>query len=331
MSAALIGSIAAPIVGGMLGNALSGDDRERAERLRMQALQEFLNVKAPTIDEQKVILEQLKSQGQLTPEMEQTILQGKSELSNVTTDPRLKEAQMAALASLQDVPSQGGMSATDRTRFNQMQSELNRNEGAQRAAIMQDMARRGQSGSGMELAAQLMNQQGSAERASMQGMDIKAQAERRALEAMMQGGQLAGSIRGQEYGEKSAAAQAQDAINRFNTQNQQGVLGANVDRRNSAQAGNLSSAQRIADTNVGMRNQQEIQNKGLYQQQFDNQMRRAAGVSGQYSNQAGAADRTADRTAGMWSGIGSGVGQGAAAYGDYDEREKDRLAYGRKG
>ncbi|CAB4200097.1 hypothetical protein UFOVP1351_24 [uncultured Caudovirales phage] len=323
MSALGIGAVAAPIVGGIIGSEQARSEQERAERIRQQMLELYKNIDVPTVAQQEIQLEKLASQGQLTPELEQALTQGRSEMAGVSTDPRLRDAQMAALAGLQDVANNGGMSATDRARWNQMQSELNQNEQGNRGAIMQDMARRGQAGSGMELAAQLMNQQASAQRASQQGMDVKAQAEQRALQALMQSGDMAGAMRGQEFGEKSAAAQAQDAINRFNVQNRQQVMGGNVDRRNSAQASNLGEKQRIADTNVGLGNQQQMHNKGLIQTQFQNQMSRANGMSGAMGSQANAADDTANRTANMWAGIGSGVGQGAAAYANYNRKKKD--------
>jgi len=56
-------------------------------------------------------------------------------------------------------------------------------------------------------------------------LDVSAQAQSRALQALMQGGQLGGQIRQQDFGEQSEKAQAQDAINRFNTANRQQVSG----------------------------------------------------------------------------------------------------------
>lgn len=323
MSAAVAGAVAAPIIGGMIGAGAASKEREAADRVRQQMLAMFGEIRVPTPEEQKILLETMKVQGELTPEMEQVITQGSSELANVSTDPRLKDAQLAALSSLQEIAGADGMSTTDKVKFNQIQSENNRNEQGQRGAIMQDMARRGQAGSGMELAAQLMNQQASAERASQQGMDVKAQAERRALEALMQGGQLAGDMRGQEFSEKARAAEAQDAINRFNAANRQSVLGQNTDRRNQAQASNLDNRQSIANTNVGVRNQQEMHNKGLVQQNYDNKLKKAAGMTGQMGGMAQSRDAAADRSAGMWSGIGAGVGQGFAAYGRKKKQDEE--------
>ncbi len=55
----------------------------------------------------------------------------------------------------------------------------------------------------------------------------------------MQGGQLGGQMRSQDFGEQSSKAQAQDAISRFNAANSQSVQGQNVATKNTAQAANL--------------------------------------------------------------------------------------------
>lgn len=312
MSAAA--AVAAPVVGGIVGNIASRGDRKRAAELSRMAMEVIKGIRVPSIEEQKLVLEELRSAGQLTPELEQTVTQGNSEYKNISSDPRLKDAQLAALNELQDIGSSGGMRSVDKARFNEMTGELNRNEKGNRDAIMMDMARRGQSGSGNDLAAQLMNQQGSAERASQRGMDIKAQAEQQALEALMKGGDLAGNMQSQEFNQKAQAASAQDSINRFNATNRQSVMGSNVDRRNSAQEANLQGTQRILDANVGTRNATQMNNKGLIQTNFNNQMDKGAAMAGAYNSQSAQASANADRTAQMYAGIGAGAGQGAAAY-----------------
>ena len=245
MSAAAVGAVAAPIVGGIAGNVMSRGDRKRAREMSRLAVEVLQGIRVPSIEEQKIVLEELRSAGQLTPELEQTITQGDSEYKNISSDPRLKDAQLAALSELQDIGSAGGMRAVDKARFNEMTGELNRNEKANRDAIMQDFARRGEASSGNSLAAQLMNQQGSAERASQRGMELKAQAEQQALEALMKGGDLAANMQSNEFNQKARAADAQDSINRFNATNRQSVMGSNVDRRNSAQEANLTNSHRI--------------------------------------------------------------------------------------
>ncbi len=277
---------------------------------------EIMNgVRVPTVEEQQVFYQLLQSQGKLTPDLEEAFRQADTELKNVRVDPRLREAQLSALRQLQEVGDSQGLDIESRAELEQMKSELGAQERGQREAIMQSMASRGMSGSGLELASMLQSQQGSANRAAQSGFQIAADARRRALQAIMDSGELAGSVRSQDFGEQSAVAEAQDAINRFNTANRQDVSGRNVDRRNAAQEYNLKESQRIADTNVGIRNEQEDHNKGLIQKKFDNDYRKAAGVAGQYESAADREAAEAERKRKMWAGIGQGVGTAVAGLG----------------
>lgn len=320
---AAIGSVAAPVVGGLIGNELARGDDRLARQMQEQALREFLRINVPSVQEQELILQEYQQTGRLSPELEQAIVQQDSEMRNVSTDPRLRQAQMAALEQLQGIGQEGGLNAQARQRMAQVESEVSRQEAAQRGALMQDFARRGQMGSGMEMAAALQNQQAAAERASQRGMDLRAQAEQQALQALMQAGQLGGQMQSQEFNQAAAAAEAQDAINRFNATNRQQVQGRNVASQNDAQRYNLDQRQRIADANVGLRNEQQAHNKGLLQTRFDNQLRRASGLAGQYGAVANQAQTRADQTRGMWSGIGQGVGQGFASYAQNQPKKKE--------
>lgn len=241
----------------------------------------FDELQLPDIADMQIQLEQLIQQGILTPEAAQAIMQEQTELGNISTDPSLRNAQIEALNSLQDISSSGGLTAMDRAQLGQLQTELSNQERGSREAIMQNAQARGVGGSGLELAQQLMNQQGSAQRASQQGMDIAAQAQARALEAIQQAGQLGGNIRSQDFDEQARIAQAQDAINQFNAANKQNTNMANVNARNQAQQYNLDQRQNIANQNVGLRNQQQMHNKNLLQQDFENRYKKAGGQAQQ--------------------------------------------------
>jgi hypothetical protein len=228
-------------------------------------------------------------------------------MNNISTDPRLKEAQLRALGSFEDIAESGGMNLTDKANLSKIQADNAAAERGSREAIMQNMRSRGVSGSGLELAAALDNQQASAQRNSQQGLDVAAAAERRALEAIMNAGTLGGQMQNQEFNQKAQIAQANDAINRFNTSNSQDVLQRNTALKNHANQYNLTNDQRIADTNVGLTNQQEMHNKGLVQGRFDNQVKKTAGATNQLN-----ASATSDRKAGadaaaMWGGIGQSL------------------------
>lgn len=223
------------------------------------------------------------------PELERAVAEqlGPSEAGKVFADPALKDAQMHALSKMQEMEQGGGFTLEDKAALNQIQNQLARKESAGRGAITENMAARGVGGGGAELAMQLSNQQGSAERANQAGMDIAGQAQRRYFDSILARGRMAGDMRGQDFSERSRAAEARDAMNRYN-----------ADARSRANYHNL----------------------GLGQQHFDNQMKRAAGQAGMSEALAGMHQKSGQRLANTFSAAGQ-----AGAYGlkDYlDEEEK---------
>ncbi len=300
------------IIGGIVGRGKSQGDRDASMGAIGEAVENFRKIEVPTVEQQRIMLEMLQSQGVLTPELEQEILSKPTKFEEVSTDPLLREAQMNALKSLQEV-GQVGLTAEDRAQVNQLRREVNREEQAKQAQILQSMAQRGAAGSGMELAARLSSAQASADRAAQESDRLAANALQRQLQAVAQSGQLGGSIRGQDFGEQAQKASAIDAINLFNTQTQQGVQTRNIGSKNEAQLRNLQEKQRISDTNVGLRNQQEQHNKALYQQRFQNEIAKAQGIASPLQAQSQAFANRAQGTADFYSGIGKGVDQGIMA------------------
>jgi hypothetical protein len=289
----------------------------------------FDKLKIPDIEDQKLKLEELIQQGVITPEQAQTYLQGDTGLKEISADPRLKNAQMASLSALQDISEGGGLTMTDKAKLAKIQADNASAEKGSREAILQNAKMRGVGGSGLELGAQMINQQGSATRRNQEGLDVAAQAEQRALEALMNSGQLAGQVRGQDFGEQSQVAQAQDSIDRFNAQNRQAVQEANIGRRTTANEQNLANRQRVADTNVATHNQEQQFNKGLPQQQFTNELSKATGKAGALNNVAQLQNSQAARQDQFLGGlIGAGGTIGAGAMIASDERSKTDIQDG---
>lgn len=139
-----------------------------------------------------------------------------SEFENIQGDPRLRDDQMASLGALQELANNGGMNSQDQANLARIQSQAGQADRGRREAILQNSAQRGMGGSGMELLAQLDSSQAATDRQSQEGLDVAGMAQDRALQAMMQGGSLAGNIRGQDYSEDSQRAAAMDAISKFN-------------------------------------------------------------------------------------------------------------------
>jgi hypothetical protein len=303
---------AAGIVGGIVGQIASSGDQQQAAADMAAAQAAYGNVTVPTIGEQQWNLANESVAGTLQPGAEATYSMGPNAMAGIQTNPMYAQAQMAALQSLAQ-QGQGGLTAQERANLINSNQAIAGQTNAQNAAIQQSMAARGMGGSGTQLAAQLANSQGSANQASTNANAINAQAQNTALQALTQGGQMATQQQGQAFGQQAAIAQAQNAINQFNTANTQNVAGYNTQAQNQAQAANLANQQNVANTNVGLQNQQQAHNTGLYQTQFGNQMQQAAGIAGTDQAAAGYQSNQAQQIAGMWAGIGSGAGTGAAA------------------
>lgn len=289
--------VMAALVGGALaaGSLLGGKKGGGGNDALRQAIAEFSNVRIPSPEEMKVKLQELVQQGVISPEQAEAVLVNGSNFENVSTDPRLRAAQLGALNQLQDISEGGGMTDIDRARTRDIQDTFEtENRGAQ-GAIMEDAKRRGTYGSGVELANRALAGQAAAGRASRAGTDVAAEAQKRAMEAILQTGNLSGNIRSQDYGEAAKKAAAMDEIAKFNAANKQGVINTNVAARNNAQAANLGEKQRVADTNTALTNQNRIRNADLIQKNFENKMQIAAGKSGQYANLAASEDEKRKR------------------------------------
>lgn len=284
----------------------------------------FSDLTTPNPADLQVQLEQLVQQGTLSPEMAQTYLQDPSAFEAISTDPALKQAQFDALNQLQDITSSGGLTATDKAKLNQIGSEEAAKAKGAREAILQGMQARGAGGSGAELLAQLQNAQDAATRQSQRDMDVAALAEQRALDALVQQGNMAGSMQQQDFSQQAQKAQAQDAISQFNTQNRQNVSNLNTASRNDAAAKNLAAKQAIADANTGTRNTQQQYNKNLIQQNFENELKKRVGQAKlAAANQQAAGQNSQNQANAFNQTVGTGIT--AASMFMSDEREKENI------
>lgn len=285
---------------GLLGR--KGGDGGAQKYLQM-AMDEFGRLRPPTPEEMEVQLNELVMQGQITPEEAQVISQDPSAFLNIEENPVVAKAQMQALQKLQGIADAGGLDAQGKARLMDVINEFETSARGANEAIMENAAQRGIGGSGLELANRLVGTQESAGRASRNAVDVAAEAERRALDAIMESGRLSGDIRGQDYRVAADKAAAIDAINNFNTRNRQDVLNRNVDTRNEAQRLNLAERQRIADANTLMTNQNRLRNSDLKQTDFDNKYRIAAGKAGINTAQADAAAKKKAADDAFWANL----------------------------
>lgn len=295
------------VVGGIAGGIAAGDERGHEQALIDEAIAAINGVKLPTNLADNIYFHDYQNAGQLTPEQEQSILAGPSAEGQVKANPELVKAQMQALNTLKGL-SQTGMSSTDRARLNQIQQQINTQAEGQRQGIMQNFAQRGQAGSGNELLAQLTASQNAANSANDQGLNVAANAQQNALSALGQYGGAAGQMNQQQFGQDVQTSQAQDMLNRFNTQNQLAQQAHNVGSRNAAQQFNLQNKQNIMGQNTGLYNQNLMLQRQGEQQMFQNAMQKAGALAGAQFKGSDAYGKIGDKIAEQWNTTGKGIG-----------------------
>lgn len=286
---------------------LFGDDKEDSEvSQQYQDMSRYYSgIHQPTADELKLILERMVKTGQITPEMAQTMYQEQSGMNDISTDPALYEAQLKSLSSLQDIGENNGLTAMDRAQLNTIRNEEGVRMRGNADAITNQMAARGISGSGQELAQRMANQQSTADREANRGISVAALAQQRALDAIAKSGTQAGSMREQSFNEEAQKAKAQDAINQYNTQIKQATELSNVAARNAAQEKNLNRDYAIQEYNLGQSNKERVNQAQVPQTQFTNAMNVASGKSGIGTNYAKSLDSQNQNTAEYVGALGS--------------------------
>lgn len=273
---ALLLSIGLPAVFDLIGEALGSGDRARAEELMQAAAQAF---EIPVPDMQRIVAEQV----------------GPTALAGVRADPTLVAAQRRGLEGLRAIAEAGGMDPAYRQQMLEAEQAAGGAEAARRASILEGEARRGTAGSGRSLAAQLSGSQRGAQMQQAAQMTAAAEGQRRGLEALRGMTATAGDIRGQEYSEAARAAEAQDAIDRYNAM-----------LRGQAQTYNLEQPWR----------------------QFEARGRLAGGKAASLGNLAEYYGGRAAETERAWGDIGQAAGMGAATWG---QQQVPTYGFGVKG
>lgn len=254
----------------------------------------------------------------LTPTLAATESQRDTAYGDIALDPRLRDTQMARLDDLNDIAKRGGLSLSDQADLQRIRNQVAQSDRGRRQAILANMDSRGLGGSGFELQAQLDSVQDATNRQSQESMDIAAQAQRRALQAILSGADLAGSIRNADYRQEADRASAQDAIERFNTasRNAGAVQRAetandfarynrgqaierdrfNAGMQNEAGMYNNRGRQAIAGSNIDLHNQaQRFNNFDRPMQDFRNDMQIRGARAGAYEKQGDYYGKMGDR------------------------------------
>ena len=295
----------------LFGNATS----DAAQKARQDALNAFNAIQTPELKALQVQLQNEVVAGTLTPEQAESSLLSSNAFNQIATDPSLVGAQKQAIQQLQQIGTQGGLTAVDKAQLNDINNAQNQQNQSQNAATMQQAQQRGMGNSDLNAVNQLVNEQGSADRAANSGLNVAAQAQARALQALQGAGTQAGQLQGQEYGQAANAAQAQNAIDLFNKQTLNNTNLYNVQAANQAQAANLQNEQNVANTNTGTANTQAMTNAQAAQTQYQDALQKAQGIAGVNQNAATADQNQATAAYGANAGLIGGLVQTGAKAG----------------
>ena len=256
-------SFVGDLVGGVtksLGlSADPGAGQQSFDRARIDAqdvVNELRSVGIPEVEAQQIAL--------VLPELIQSTEEerlGETSLADISEDPMVRKTIMDAIGELQE-RGETGLTTEDRARYEALRSQAMRDQAAREATLRQEFQRRGIEASGLEYANRLLSQQAAAQNQMQEGRQIAADAAGARRAALAQAANAATQYGQQQYQQDLNLAQARDQIQRYNA-----ALASQDTGRREQQAANVAN----------IMNQQEIFNKGLLQQRFQNEMARARG------------------------------------------------------
>ncbi len=300
---------------GLTDSGAAEEAMGKASGLTKETLARLDAIDLPDIEKMKLLLENPELVGTL--EAEEI---GSSALEEISLDPNLRANQLKALESLSQ-QAEEGLTASDKYQMEQLLGDVAAQEKSQLAGIDSEMARRGMESSGASERAKREALQSGANSAREKAMQMAAQGQQNKMSALQALGSQSAQMSAQDYSQQANAASARDAIASANAANRQNV---------SAQ--NLAARQNIENQRANTANQQQTYNKGLEQQQFQNEMTKAGAqnvatgnLANMYQNQASAQAQADANTMGT---IGSLAG---AAIATSDVRVKTEIEEGSNG
>lgn len=292
---------------GLTDTGLAKDLAGQSTAAMREAAARLEKVNLPDVEKMKLLLENPQ-----IVELLQAEQVGPTELENIQIDPRLKDSQMRALEMLKQRGDEG-LTEEDRITFRQFQDQVAGDENARQASMLAQMEQQGMSDSGVRLQSQLASSQAAAQRQSQQAAEMAKAALEAKRGALAQAGQVAGQMGAQEFAQQAQQKSAQDSINQFNTANRMNV-----------QAQNVGTKQRIGEAGTATRNQEQMYNKNLQQQNFENEMRKAGGLSQASTNMASMLGSQAGQQAAANQAVmGSMIGAGATIAASDERVKKD--------
>lgn len=309
-------------LGGFLGSEAQQDATTAAGDAKKAAMNAMIakldSVGMPPDQSAAIILNQYKQAGLYTPELEQQVKDSVSQYSQIKTDTAARNMQVQALNQMSQY-GKAGLTPDEMAQSRAQQLQVQQANNSNQQAIIQNMAQRGQQGSGAEIASRLGASQNAANTGSAAADQISSIAAQRALQAIGQSGQMAGQLNAADFNQAATKAGASDEMNRFNTQNQMALNQRNTASANQGQAANLANLQNINNTNVQQNNQEKYNQLQRQRQNWQDKLAYAQSYSQPLTGYGNAAAEQAigmgNAKANMWSSLGAGASAGLSGMG----------------
>ncbi len=293
-------------VGGLLAGLFSGGDDEAAMASIDQGIAAINALEIPELDKQ-LLLNTFQQNGTLTPEMLQKLNLNADTKQLLMENPENRKNQEMTMNALKQL-SQTGMSAQDLAQMQESRSQVAGDTNAKTNQLLQQSQMRGTLGAGDTLAAQLMANQSGNQQASKDAINTAAAAAKARQDALMNYGNMASSVRGQDFNTENINNQNDIARKRFLDENSQSRQAANIAATNNANLYNLQRQQSVGDTNVGAQNAELARQKQAQYQMAQLKQNKAQLLNNAMGNkanvQAGNAAADAKGNAQMWAGVG---------------------------
>ena len=294
-------------------DTLTGGKNQDAQNALEQAQQAFSGIQTPTAAQLTLPeLQQYVQAGIMTPAQAQTALQGSNAFNDINVDPSTMSAEQKALGELSQVATDKGMTPAMQAQLTEALNQTHTQENGANASILDQMAQKGIPTSLMGTAAQLANNGKQADSANSTATAAAGQAEQNAINAMMNEGNLAGTMHGQQQSAAENKAAAQNAMQQWNAGATNSTAEANANRAQTANEYNTTNKQNVSNANTGTANQRTQYNAQVPETVFNNQMQKAGGQAGVNQSQANQATQQGNQQMGLYGALIGAAGNAAA-------------------
>lgn len=249
------------------------------------AVKALTDIGYPPEEALRLSLETPELVGKLAPHLQSILPDLISASSEIKSNPKLEQAQLDALGSMQE-RAQGGLTPADLADINEVKRQSAEGLAGQDANIIDNMAQRGIGGSGAELAMRLDAKSKAQSSAGAESDKLAAMNYKAKMDALTGAGNMAGNMQQADFGRQMQQAQAQDAISKFNQSGKYNVGAANAAAMSNVDSANLTAAQNNANQGTALHNQEQIHNKDLKRQEYEAKMAKQSKINALKTGQA---------------------------------------------